>query len=407
MPKNSPETDILPTLPSYPRSDGPLNASLLAWQRGKTADGAFAQRITLQQPWQTPPSTLELRADYRFTRDGDKVAIRGGLDGCLLALDQPVALQPVAVDKPWGRELWFTGMESRGESQVVGEQVNLPLSAYLALAPERLCRRRPIVLLKILEPNPQPLAGDLYFEVHDQKREVYVVTHVDGDAWPNATGAIRFGMNQQRRADFEDDDAFRAAYLMAVKDYEATRRSIDAGGAAEASLESAKRQVMDSFTNLMPVVVGDVIEVPTWVPHSLQHGVRVVEFQTPSYERFIISFAQQARTQDHWDSDYAIAKLTLDVPENPALTEVSPGVTQIVAFEDFSVWRIELGPGATCRPALSIPYAVCMNLHGGVKVGGHALGPENACFVPHAALPLVLNNPARQTSVSLIAAAGE
>jgi len=411
VPKNSPETDILSTSsPAYPASDAALNAELLAWQQTGSADGGFNQHIQLQQPWQTQPTNIELEAEYRFAGVGDAAAIQGGFDGHLLPLNQPVLLAPVFVDKPWGREVWFTAMESRGESAVLAEQGSIPLSNYLALAPQRLCRGRPIVLLKILDPKPEPVTGDLYFEVHDTKREVYVVTAIDETVWPEGTGEIRFGMNQERRADFADDAAFRNAYLNAVKDYEAVRRAIDAGDVIEPAVEADKRHAMESFTGVQALSPGDVVVVPTWVPHSLQHGVRVVEFQTPAYERFIISFAQQVRTQDHWDSDHAIANLNLDTPRNPTFTETAPGITQIVAFEDFSVWRIELAPNATCQPPIPMPYAVCMNVSGGVEVGGNVIAPpltlaaEQACFVPKSAMPFTLSNPAHGYSVSLIAA---
>jgi len=364
----------------------------------------FSQRIRLQRPWRSQ-APEELTAEYRFTRSGHDVAIHGGFGNVVVPLDQPVALRPVTVDKPWGREIWFTGMEARGESAVGSGSHSLPLSSYLALAPERICRQRPIVLLKILDPAPRSVVGDLYFEVHAEKREVYVVTHVHPQAWAGGVGEIRFGMSQQRRAEFADDRAFRAAYLAAVKDYEAVRRAIDAGTAVEPALEADKREAMESFTSIRQVATGDVVTVPAWVPHSLQHGVRVVEFQTPTYERFIISFAQRVLTQEHWDSDHAVAQMSLDEPPAPALADVAPGVTQIVAFDDFSVWRVALGAGATCRPPLSLPYAVCMNVSGGVAVHDLTLAPEQACFVPHAALPLVLHNPSTQASVSLVAAA--
>jgi hypothetical protein len=414
VPKNSPETDILSI---YPQSDEPLNAALLRWQQQPAVHGAFTQDIRLQRPWLQPPSPIDLSAEYRFVRDGNKVAIHGGFASQLVPLDQPVLLGPVSIDKPWGKEIWFTGMESRGESTVVGDQGSITLSNYLALAPDRLCRRRPMVLLKILAPNPQPVSGDLYCEVHDEKREVYVVTDVDDVAWPDGTGAIRFGVNQQRRAEFPNDAAFRAGYLEAVKAYESVRRAIDTGQKVEPALEASTRQAMECFTSLQPLAVGDVAVVPTWVPHSLQHGVRVVEFQTPSFERFIISFAQQVLTQDHWDSDHAIANLHLERPENPTFTEVAPGLTQIIKFDDFTVWRLELDAGASCQPPLSIPYAVCMNVSGGVSVAGggsvasggsvagQALAPEQACLVPHAALPFTMHNASMQRSVSLIAAA--
>ena len=48
-----------------------------------------------------------------------------------------------------------------------------------------------------------------------------------------------------------------------------------------AAKEAAARSACLTFTDERALEVGDVIRVPTWVPHSLQQGVRVVEFQTP------------------------------------------------------------------------------------------------------------------------------
>jgi hypothetical protein len=64
-----------------------------------------------------------------------------------VALDEPVRLCPAYIAKPWGQEIWFTGIEARGESGIATNAGELPLSQYLALAPRRLTRRAPLVLL--------------------------------------------------------------------------------------------------------------------------------------------------------------------------------------------------------------------------------------------------------------------
>ena len=70
-------------------------------------------------------------------------------NGCVdIDLTQPVRLESVDIAKPWGREIWFTGMEARGESLAVtptGER--LPLSAYLAVDPSATCADQPVLLL--------------------------------------------------------------------------------------------------------------------------------------------------------------------------------------------------------------------------------------------------------------------
>ncbi len=124
-------------------------------------------------------------------------------------LNAPARLLPVRIPKPWGQEIWYTGMEARGESQIETAAGPINLSQYLSADPTRTCASSPVLLLKILDPKPEPVYGDLYFEVHKEKREVYIVTHVDAQVWPDGRGAIRFGMNQTKRHTFADHFAFR------------------------------------------------------------------------------------------------------------------------------------------------------------------------------------------------------
>ncbi|MFT7653046.1 MAG: hypothetical protein ACI9UU_002155 [Candidatus Azotimanducaceae bacterium] len=297
---------------------------------------------------------------------------------------QPVKLVPIAIPKPWGQEIWYTGMEVRGESSVQYQGADIPLSRYLNSIPGAT-NNLPLLLLKVLDPDPTPISGDLYFEVHEEKQEVYIVTHVDSAAWPDGRGAIRIGMDQTLRQDFSDDGKFRTAYLEAVKSYEAIRRAIDEEGDSLSAEESSARAHMESFTEHRTLAVGDVVKVPTWTPHALQHGVRVVEFQTQTYERYIISFAQAVITQDHWDSTHAIAHMNLEPPPKDDFEHIAAGVERIARFEDFNVWRVDgnLQPELTLPD--NIPYAVLMAL-GPTKVGNLRLNAEEACLIPHAAL---------------------
>lgn len=295
---------------------------------------------------------------------------------------------PVQIPKPWGQEIWYTGMEARGESQVLIGSTAVPLSAYLAHNPALLANHAPVLLLKVLDPKPAEVLGDLYFEVHEEKQEVYVVSHIDPDAWPTGVGGIRFGMNQTKRASYPDGHAFRAAYLQAVEHYEQIRRRIDEQGETiPPEEEAAAREAMNDFANMRELRVGDVVRVPTWTPHSLQHGVRVVEFQTPTYERYIISFAQQVLTQGHWDSSHAISHMHIDAPAPEQFEQVAPGVERIASFEDFNVWRADLETASRLQLPEHIPYAVCMCLTGEVSAGTLALTAEHGCYVPYAALP--------------------
>ncbi len=389
---------------SYPDSDRALDQALTA-RAGETAE--LEHTIALERRWRTPPDTLTLAPRYRLIRNDGRDRIRVSLGEHTLYLDDPVRLAPVHVAKPWGREIWLTGIEARGESRVRTAAGELPLSQYLALAPRRLVNRNPLVLLKILDPRPDPVLGDLYFEAHEEKREVYVVSHVDPQAWPDGSGRIRFGMNQRLRAQYDDDGRFRADYLAAVRAYERVRRAIDAGEAVAPELERQRRAEMDAFTELRELAVGDVVVVPTWLPHSLQHGVRVIEFQTPTYERYIISFAQQVVTQDHWDTETAVARMRLDAPPLPQFERVADGVEKIVSFEDFRVWRVTLAPGAELKLPRHPSYAVCVGVRGTVTLGPLALEPEQAALVPTVALrgtTARLRNTTEQPAIALVAA---
>ncbi len=299
---------------------------------------------------------------------------------------RPVRLLPVYIAKPWGQEIWYTGMEARGESKVAVGNGHIPISTYLSHDPQAIAGNQPVLLLKVLDPSPQPVTGDLYFEVHREKQEVYIVTAVDPQAWPSGAGGIRFGMNQDLRRQMGSDQAFRAAYLEAVQRYETIRRAIDEKQQDLSREERTARAKMEAFTHLRQLKVGDVVKVPTWTPHALQHGVRVVEFQTPTYERYIISFAQKVLTQNHWDTEQAVANMHIDPPALEVFDPVQPGVERIATFDDFNVWRINLISSGSITLPTHIPYAVCMSLTPNVRVGNLKLQAEDACFVPAAGI---------------------
>ncbi len=318
---------------------------------------------------------------------------------------QPVRLVPVSVPKPWGQEIWFTGMEVRGESRVLTTDGQaLPISTYLQHDTHAASANESVLLLKILDPKPDPVSGDLYFEVHSEKREVYIVTHVDAAAWPNGLGGIRFGMSQEKRAEL-GDEALRTEYLKAVQSYEKVRRAIDAGTQSPFLVmqEMALRKRMESFTHLRPLRVGEVVHVPIWFPHALQHGVRVVEFQTATYERLIVSFAQKVLTQDHWDTETAIRGMSLDpgVVQPPEV--ISKGIERIARFDHFNVWRTQHHAGVFSLPE-HIPYAVVMAVGGSARVGDLALEAECAAFIPHEALAITRLETSAADSALLIAA---
>ena len=353
-------------------------------------------------------------------------------------ISAPLLLKTVAIPKPWGQEIWYTGIEERGQSAVVDQQGReIPLSWLFSLAPGQLTanRERSINLLKILDPLPEEVYGDLYFELHEEKREVYVVTNVDQTAWPDGEGAIRFGFDQNVRADYSDDDAFRLAYLKAVENYEEVRREIDGlfdqqrqqqGIALDAPVnaeqlkswhsqlpaelqaeEASRREQMNRFTAIRKLQLGDVVKVPCFTPHALQHGVRTVEFQTPVYERRILSFAQKVLTQGHWDTQDAIGMMDLDAPlqEDLKVIEQSDAarLETVVRFDDFEVFRLTLAPGASWQMNDSEEYALVMKIAGAASCANLALGEEQAAFLPARRDSMSLQNPGKQDAVLLLA----
>lgn len=310
----------------------------------------------------------------------------------------PWLLEPVYIPKPWGREIWYTGIETRGQALVKGIIGSLPLAWLLALFPQSPYKN--LILLKVLDPLPDEVFGDLYFELHQEKEEVYVVTHVDQAAWPDGIGQIQLGFDIEKLQKFDDLEAFKCAYLDVVRAYENVRRTLDAkldnvrqsnavALGAPADVQQLKqwmdeisqhienkdllndelmlRMDMNSFVSSVPIKVGDAIAIPKYVPHALQHGVRVVEFQTPVYERKILSFAQKVLTQDHWDTEEAIAiasfESTHKVNYDLLLEDKYVRVERIVTFEDFIVHRIHLKNGSSYQ-SLDCTYALIMVIQG-------------------------------------------
>jgi hypothetical protein len=348
--------------------DALLQQALDRQARGLPESG---EPLTIDRHWCEPPEQQTLQVVYRTRGDSTGPVHEAVVDGRTVSLDDPQRLLPVVVPKPWGREIWYTGMEARGESRIgTSEADSLPLGTYLALAPGHLTAGHTPVLLKILDPRPEPVLGELYLEVHEQKQEVYVVTAVDECAWPDGQGRIRYGINQARRRSCADDDAFRKEFLSALNAYEAVRRQIDAGDTGLDDAEMAARTTALAFTDERPLTVGDVISVPTWVPHSLQQGVRVVEFQTPTYERFIVASSQKVLTQDGWDSAHAVANMRLDTPEDPPPERIADNVERIVRFDEFSVWQVQLNENDPISLPEGLPYVLAFCITGQVELTG-------------------------------------
>lgn len=437
-----------------PCPDNSPEAEARRWRARATPGDRLRVDFELLESWREPPAVVSLTALFEAVEEaGEKAKEEAGADAgaeaedaatrCLVApaaalegvelaaaegglaglaarlnspcvtLGEPLGLSPVHIAKPWGQEIWYTGIERRGVAGVRAQGMQVPLPWLLAALPLSFPRAQPPLLLKILDPLPEPVFGDLYFELHREKREVYVVTAVDPVAWPQGRGAIRMGFDPELLRDYDDEARFRADFLRAVRDYEQVRRDIDArleplraaaGYASDDPVPAAQlrawlaaqpealrareqtlRQAMERFTRLQPLAVGDVVRVPCLQPHALQHGVRTVEFQTPVYERLILSFAQKVLTQAHWDTEEAARLMHLGEVPLPALDTLASGPDwsdqRIVDFEDFEVRRIR--PGSASLPLESgADYAVAMAVGGALRLGELRLAAEDALIVP-------------------------
>ena len=224
----------------------------------------------------------------------------------------------------------------------------------------------------------------MYLEVHKEKWETYVVLEVDPKAWPDGVGYLRAGLASECVGEYQKahglgwDDALSKNLLKAIREYELIRRDIDSrleGVRTNEEKESKApvtpaqhrellsrlpkditnkevelREAVERFLGRVPLKAGDVITLPPGVLHSLQHGVKVIEFQTATYERLIAMFAQKVLTQGHWDSDEAIRLMQKApyTPPMPKVLEEKEGlkVERIVEFPQFHVNRVNLLPNA-------------------------------------------------------------
>jgi hypothetical protein len=163
-------------------SDAPVRyGELIHWARD-SRDGVFRGTT-----WTTTSITRD-EIVAAFQTEGidlvDWAARRAG--AAVVCNREPLSLEPCTVDKPWGREVWYTGIEKRGRSWVRSGTGRTELPYALGMFPVPLVgeEERPPLLLKALEPLPQEVLGDLYLEVHQEKWEVYVVLDVNREAWP-------------------------------------------------------------------------------------------------------------------------------------------------------------------------------------------------------------------------------
>ena len=267
-----------------------------------------------------------------------------------MATEDPCALRPATVAKPWGREVWYSGVEARGESGVCTQAGVVPLSQYLG---ER-GRTKPVILLKTLQAS----TGNLYLEVHETKSEVYVVDRIDG------RGRMLLGPRPEVLARL-GEAAFRSA----------VRKAAGQAEAGEASIEAVQ-----SLMNPVDLRPGDAVTIPLGVPHSLLKGVHVIEFQTPVFERKVLAASQPVLTQQGWDIDAAVAAMDLAVQPSVESPK-GDGVEVIARAPDFRVTRYRFASGGSFGVP---PWSLGWVVHGELRCRDRCFQARTAFLAPAA-----------------------
>ena len=261
---------------------------------------------------------------------------------------KPVALLPVTVEKPWGREIWYSGIETRGESCVRAGNADMPLSRFL----DEHGRTQPVTLLKMLHAT----VGNLYIEVHATKSEIYAVQQAA------SSGSMLLGVKQAKRRAL-GDAGLRSALLAAAQ-------------AAEAGTGSLR--AVAALLNAVQLHPGDVVAIPAQVPHSLRRGAVVVEFQTPVFERKILAAEQPVVTQKSWDCAAAVAMMDLaTVPVVERGSAELYSAPDSLPDADFRLVRIAAGGTATVPP-----WSVGWVFRGEIESNGCRFGAQTAFLTP-------------------------
>ncbi|MDH5750992.1 MAG: hypothetical protein OEZ59_01065 [Deltaproteobacteria bacterium] len=359
--------------------EGPLvkYTELVHWER-KNKSGVY-RGVTQVNSGLTRDEVIQA-FEYEPLHLIDWAARRMGV--AVVSSDEPLRLIQLNIPKPWGSEGWFTGMEKRGVCVVRSTTGETELPYAIGIFPFPLLGddKMPPILLKTLEPHPDPDYGDLYLEVHREKWETYIVLEVSREAWADGTGYLRAGLAPGKISEFQKQHGLKwekelhKSMLAAIQSYEAVRKDIDSRmdkALKKKGLDPAepvgmellkelaakipknlketevkKKRDVEAFLGRIPLREGDVVTLPPGVIHSLQHGVKVIEFQTPTYERLIAMFTQKVLTQPHWDTVEALKLMEKKhyTHKPPRLIQDEGGVRieGIVDFPQFGVQRITL-----------------------------------------------------------------
>ena len=177
-------------------------------------------------------------------------------------------------------------------------------------------------------------------------------------------------------------------FKTAIAEYEKTRRQIDESKETISSKlivqEIELREKAADFVGDLSVKVGDIVSFPVFQMHSLRHGIKVIEFQTPHYERLIVMFAQKVLTQNHWDTEDALNKMLPEIYQAPQLEKLhkSAGilVERFVDFPQFTADRISLDSEQIWHDQLDGKYHLLITISG------------QATVIPEMGQPVILNH---------------
>ncbi len=316
---------------------------------------------------------------------------------------EPLQLKVLKIPKPWGFEGWYTGIEKRGVVNVIDKYGETELPYALNLFKKQMLADdlESLILLKTLNPVAEKTIGDLYYELHEKKWEVYIVTEIDKTAWPSGKGIIKAGLHPKKIEEYKIkygnnwEETLRGEFKSAVSEYEKIRLQIDGSQDNIPNEILEKEQILrdkaSGFVGDLPVIVGDIISFPVFQIHSLRHGIKVVEFQTPHYERLILMFTQKVLTQNHWDTENAINKMETEVYHPPKLECIHDSkyliVERFTDFPQFNFDRIRLEPKNTFEIQMDGRYQLLIIISGIAAVVSNTgntikLKKEESLFLP-------------------------
>ena len=399
--------------------------SILTWQEGDSCQIRLVRDHALSTLFSNP---ADLTAALGKLVDSSQGKLRPPVqslssaapiqsESYALGLKTPLQLLPLQIPKPWGHEVWYSGVEKRGVCKahcLDGLELEIPF-VELALGradPEEQCS---FILLKELVPFALPFYGELYTELHEKKSEVYVVSGVDLDLCKDGQGSVKLGMLPNTQPSQLQE--FKEALL----NYESVRKQVDGKLAttghrfptsqseSEVRLLAETKQKIapklcqeeneayrkaSSFLQKFSISLGDIVRVPTHTPHALQPGVRVIEFQTPVYERKVLSSNQKLLTQDHCDIESGVPLIKTDLAQNAILrarTDRKPAFgfeeQEVVQFEEFRVYKLSWNLNSKDQTDLA-PLAaamqqaeLCFILSGSVDFGPEQTAVESTSWI--------------------------